>query len=427
MSLDFKSRLRQASFMAPSATEQIFQTDTVVRRGGKKIATVEIIDSDESVSQDFGNKTDVFPVSAYFIGDDFDTQVTDFEKLLKERYTQDSPGYLRHPLWGDIDVFPVSWEISIELVQGVGVGKIECEFVQVFPKKYPESALDSADIASANLDDMSALDIANNIITSTAAAIKNVRDKIEAVVSVIETATEALETIEDTALAIQSEIDGLIDDVGGNITQLLFATQRLMKLPGQIVDNTMSKINAYREMITDIIDAIRGTSGGTGWAGSVDVINPDNRKNNAVLMQAFAGFAVGCLAETAIYTEFSDRTKSVEAIQILDSAMDDYNVAMGEIKSSGNYLTNEFSGDYNFDSLLFDVRARVQELLLNKTFDLKAEKRFTLKNASDILTLCYQYYGNVDDSTIDYFIDTNKIKHDEFDELPRGWQGVIYV
>jgi len=125
MSLDFLSRLRTGSFISPETTTvQEFLTDVISKKGGKKIATVEIVDSNESVSQDFGNITDTYPVSMYFTGDDFDTQLTDFEKLLKEHYTQDSPGYLRHPLWGDINVFPTSWESSIELISGIGIGKL---------------------------------------------------------------------------------------------------------------------------------------------------------------------------------------------------------------------------------------------------------------------------------------------------------------
>jgi hypothetical protein len=423
---DFLGRLRTGSFISPETTTvQEFLTDTLQKKGGKKVATAEIIDSNESVSQDFGNITDTFSIAMYFTGEDFDTQLTDFEKLLKEHYTQDSPGYLRHPLWGDITVFPTSWDLSIELISGVGVGKLQVEFIEVFPKKYPDSALDSSSIASASLDDMSALDMASRIITDTVAAAKNIKDKIEGVVNVINAATEVIETIEDTATALQNEINGLIDDVAGGIAGLLFATQRLMRLPARIVDSTMNKINVYSDMISDIINSISGKDG-KGIPATLET-NADNRMNNAVMMEVFAGYAVACLAEAALYTDFSVRTSSIQAIEKINDAIELYNTELAEIRSEGVDIRREYSGDYNYQSLMNEAAARVNEILLNKSFDLKAEKKFTLKTQSDILNLCYENYGKIDQETIDYFCSTNKIVNDEFFELQSGMEIVIYV
>lgn len=428
MPLDFLDRLRPGSFLSPeTTTEQTFQVDTLQKRGGKKITTLEILDSDESVSFDRGNLTDRFPMSLYFIGGDFDTQLTDFEKLLKERYTQDSPGYLLHPLWGDISVFPISWEPSIELIAGVGIGKLQVEFIEVFPRKYPESDLDATDIASGDLDNMSTVDLAAQMVTDTVAAAKNIKAKIEAVVDVINAATEIIETVEDIATDIQNEINSIIDDVAGSVTELLFATQRLMRLPGRIKDSTLNKINTYKDMITDIIDQISGESGAGGSGSATEETSKDNKKNNAVMMEAFAGFAVGCLAEAAAYTDFSVRSDSIATIEIIIESIDAYNTAMSDIWPDDENIENNYSGDHNFQSYLVDAIARINDLLLNKSFDLKAEKKFVLNEKSDPLTLCYKYYNAVDEETMQYFIDTNKIAHDEFLELPKGREIVIYV
>lgn len=428
MSLDFMDRLRQGSFISPeTTTEQIFQVDSLQKRGGKKYSNLEIVDSDESVTFDRGNLTDRYPMSLYFIGDDFDTQLTDFEKLLKEHYSQDFPGFLRHPLWGDIDIFPTSWTISTELKDGVGVGRIQVEYIEVFPRKYPESDLDNSDIASGDLDDMAETNFAERMVTNTVAAAKNIKGKIEAVVNIISSATEIVEDIENTITDIQSEIDSLIDDVGGNITELLFATQRLIRLPGRVVDSTMNKINTYKDMITDIIGGVSGETGQGGTGSATEETNKDNKKNNAVLMEAFAGYAVGCLAEAAIYTNFDVRTNTIEAIEIINDSIDEYNAAMAAIYPDDDNIENNYSGDHNFQSLLYDVIARVNQLLLDQTFDLKAEKKFILTEKSDALNLCYKYYNAVDEETMQYFIDTNKSVHDEFLEIPAGREIVIYI
>jgi hypothetical protein len=416
MSLDFQDRLRPASYISPSGIESEFQIDTLKKKGGKKLSTQEIIDSDESVTQDQGNKTQSFPMSIYFIGSDFDNLLNDFEVGLKERYTTDTPGILKHPMWGDINVFPVSWDLTIELVKGVGVGRIEVEFVEVFPRKYPESTLNNSDLASADLDDMSFIDSAAQMITDTAAAASNIAGKIQAVVGVISSAVEFLESVEDTMTEIQNGITSMIDDVAGNISQLLFATQRLMRAPSRFRDSTLNKINTYKEMCGDIISSIKDDK----------ETDPTNLKNNAILMQTFAGYAVGVMAESALYTDFSVRTDSIAVIDSLNEALENYNTALADSRTDSD-ISKEYSGDHNFLLLLLDCIARTNDILLNKSFDLKAEKRFKLKSNSDIITLCYDNYGKIDNETIEYFISTNDIKNDEFLELPAGREVVFYV
>jgi prophage DNA circulation protein len=208
-----------------------FFTDTLTKKGGKKTSTHEIVDSDESITQDQGNKTDTFPLAIYFTNDEFDESLNEFESLLRERYSIDAPGILRHPLWGDITVCPTSWEPTIELVSGIGVGKITVEFIQMFPRKYPESTLNNTDIASSDLDEMSLIDSAASMAVSAASAASNVAGKVQAVVGVISSSAEFLEKVEDEMTALQNEISNMIDDVGGNILEILLKA-RSVPLPG---------------------------------------------------------------------------------------------------------------------------------------------------------------------------------------------------
>lgn len=417
MSLDFRDRQRIGSFVSPSGVEQEFTTNTLIKRGGKKVSTQEIVDSNESVSQSQGNITDVFPISMYFIGDDSDVQQQDFEKLLREDgYTLITPGILHHPMWGDIDVFPITWELTTELVDGVGVSAITVEFTEVFKIEYPDSTLNNADLASSELDDMSLIDSASQMALSTAKAASNVAGKIQAVVGIISKAVETLEKIEEDVIAAQNEISLLIDDVAGNIVSLLFVTQRLMRAPSRFQDNTLNKISTYRTMITDIANAIKDEA-------ETDIVN---LRNNAVLMQSFAGYAVGCLSEASLYTSFFKRVDAISVIDSIGNALDEFNSFMSDAWTDGN-VSEEYSGDHNFNSFLFDMTLRTREILLNKAFDLKAEKTFILKANSNTIELCYEYYGDVQTDTVQFFIETNDIINDEFTELPAGRSVTVYV
>jgi len=393
-----------------------FHTDTLTKKGGKKLSTHEIVDSDESITQDQGNKTDTFSFAIYFINDEFDESLSEFESLLRERYSVDAPGILRHPLWGDILVCPVSWEPTIELVNGIGVGKMNVEFIQMFQRRYPESTLNNINNVSNDLDEMSLIDSAAAMAVSAASAANNVAGKIKGVVGIIASAAEFLEKIEDDVAAFQNEINNMIDDVSGNILEILLTTQRLMRAPSRFADATQNKINVYRKMCSDIINEIKDEKES----------DPVNLRNNAILMQTFAGFAVGTLGESALYTTYQTRTGVASAIDSLNDALDEYNTALSAARTNG-LASVEYSGDHNFQSLLFDLIARSKYILTSKSFSLKAEKRFKLNNRSDIITLCYENYGLVDSDTLTYFIDTNNISRDEFIELPTGREIVAYV
>jgi hypothetical protein len=416
MSLDFQDRLRKASFVSPTGIEAEFLTDTLIKKGGKKTSTHEIVDSDESITQDQGNETSKFPLAIYFTNDEFDISITEFEALLRERYSIDAPGVLRHPLWGDINVCPTTWESSIELVNGVGIGKMTVSFIEMFPRKYPESTLNNTEIASADVDEMSLIDSASSMAVSAASAASNVAGKVRSVVGVISSAAEFLEKAEDEFTAIQNEITNMIDDVAGNILEILLTTQRLMRAPSRFIDSTQNKINVYKDMCADIISEIKDDKES----------DPVNLRNNAILIQTFAGYAVGCLGESALYTNFQKRSDVSDSIDSINEALENYNTALANARTNGN-ISSEYSGDHNFQSLLFDMIARSRDILLSRSFSLKAEKKFKLKNRSDIISLCWEYYSAVDSDTILFFIDTNNIKQDEFLELAAGREIVVYV
>jgi prophage DNA circulation protein len=101
-------RLRPASFVDPEGTEHFFNVDSLERSNSKKGSTQEILDSDESITQDQGNTVWTFPIEAYFTGEDYDGPTDAFVDSLSLRYSQDSPGILKHPRWGNINVFPTS-------------------------------------------------------------------------------------------------------------------------------------------------------------------------------------------------------------------------------------------------------------------------------------------------------------------------------
>jgi len=412
--MSYLERLRPASFVAPSGEEFFFLVNSLERSSGKKGASQEILDSDESISQDQGNKATTFPVKAYFPGADYDFEVDPFYDALEQKYTQETPGLLKHPRWGDITVFPFSWVQREELIDGARIGRIDIAFREVFPKVYPAIEEPSLEDSLTNLDELEAIseDLSGNIDVSNLQAESNLFGKISDAVGII---ANTLQDVSDAFQTIQSEVNNLID-IGGDIVDIIATTQRLIRTPGRIIDSTLNKINNYKAMVEQLVDNFNDES----------ETSPINRRNNAITMQLLAGFGSAATAEAAGFTDYSIREQAVDAIDLVNDTLDVYNTGFENARTDG-VVGEEFSGDHNFYSLMIDTITRVNNIILNQAFSLKAEKIIVLKNNSDIITLCYENYGAVDNDTIDFFINTNRFIDDEFIEIPAGREVVFYV
>ena len=412
--MSYLDRLRPASFIPPSGDEIFFNTDSLERSSGKKGATQEILDSGESISQDQGNQTTVFTIPAYFTGADYDTETDIFYKALEEKYTQELPGILRHPRWGNITVFPFSWSQKEELISGARVGKIDVTFRQVFPKAFPTSDGQSLDEALANLDEAETISegLSENIDVDSAQGLSNVKGKFTAAQGTI---SSAVKTKTDQYKAIQSAVNGLIDGVGGSITETVAGIQRLIRTPARIKSQTLDKVNGYKDMVSTLIDDFNNDA----------ETSTTNKKNNVIMMQLFAGLATGATAEAAAYTDYSIRSEALSAIETINETLAIFTTGINDSRTDGD-VSNEFSGDHNFYNLIFDTITRVNEILLNRAFDLKAEKKFVLKYDSDAIILCYEHYGNVDPDTMQFFFETNRLINDEYTSIPAGREIVVY-
>lgn len=414
-------RYRDASFIAPDGTEIPFLVNRLERAGGKKGATQEVLDSDESISQEQGNRTEVFTVPAYFPGADYDLDADPFYDAFHQSYTQDNPGILKHPRWGDINVFPFLWSQTEELIDGNQISRIDVTFREVFPQIFPTTDARGLEVALLQLDEAELIseELAASIDVSTLEAVANVagqmRDAVGVIVSYIQDVVEFAEDAIAIAEEIQSVIDSVLDGVLGGVVTLIAVTQRLIRLPGRIISQTRNKINSYRDMISDLCNGFNDES----------ETSPVNRKNNAIMMQLISGFGVGATAEAAAFTEDTIRSESIDSIEIINETAEIFTAFFEQARTSGN-VKQEFSGDHNLFSLIQDTNRRINQILLNRAFDLKAEKRFILKNNSDAVTLAYEHYGSVSDETMEFFIQTNRLIGDEYTEIPAGREITIY-
>lgn len=407
--------------MSSSGRIRKFHFDSLTRSISKKSSISEILDSDESVAQDQGNTSPTFSMNIYFIGEDYDLSADLFWNMLEEKYTVDEPGLLMHPRWGDINVFPMSWSQTEEFVDGAQVARFTVEFRKVFPTDYPTTDEQTESDALSNLDEMSGIsaDAAANMKLKKPSWLANIAGKIVGAVGLMFDALSGIAELQEDLISVYESIhDGInaaVDDVAGNIINIMSGTQTLLRLPAQIYTSTLDKINSYRDLIEDL------------GKNFLDLNETDigNKTNNATMFQLICGMASAALAEAAVFTDYGKRSDGIDAIDIVTAGYDSVLAGMESARVDG--LINEmYIGDHNFLSLLQDTISRINALLLNKSFNLKAEKKIVLKNSSDAITLCYKFYKSVSNEKMDFFIATNNLTKGEFIEIQAGREVVYY-
>ena len=414
----YLENLRPGKYISPGDIELDFKFDTLVRSGAKKASVTEILDSDESVAQDQGNVSDTFPMDIYFTGDEYDADADAFYVALSERYSQDKPGILIHPRWGDIPVMPISWQQSEAFVSGAKAGRFTVTFRRVFPTSFPLTDILTESNALSNIDDMKELTAGITgamDLKQTASVIGKLRGALGIVSNSLRAIAAGPEGLIATFDAIQSTIDGLIDDIGNTIATVIIGIQTLMLLPGKIISETQDSINGYVDMIDSLVNSF----------SDENVISDTEAINNVIMLELIAGMGSAALAQTAVFTNYFSRKDGSDAI---DKIADGYNKVILGIENGKRQglITDTYIGDHNYLSKLQDTITNINSILLNKSFDLKAEKKLILSVESDPISLCNKFYNDISNEKINFFITTNKITNDEFIEIPAGREVVFY-
>jgi hypothetical protein len=411
--------LRQGSFISPMAAVHLFRFDDLSRTGGKKVAIGEILDSNEGAAQDQGNNPHVFSMDIYFVGDNYHEAADAFWDSLSEKYTSDSAGLLKHPRWGDVSVMPVSWTQSESFISGAGVGKFSVEFRRVYKTSWPK--LNEEVEASALSDIESLKDSSLGGIKTKITALANLAGKVKNTVGIIINTAKDIAALSEALISeiedIQNSINRAIDDIGSSITSVISSAQYLMSLPARIVDETLDKINGYKKMVDDLINGI----------DSPNEQSNDNKINNAILTELLVGYAVGAMAEAALFTDFQTRTGAEAGLKTVRGSYDAFLTAIEKSRVSDQVIDKTYQGDYDFLSVLGRVISKTQTAIVNKSFQLKAERRKVLSVPSDAISLCAEYYNSVDNETINFFCQTNRLIGDEFINIPAGREIVFYA
>ena len=422
---EWVNRLRSGSFTSPSGVVSNFKIDLLTRVGGKKASNHEILNKNEAIPQDQGNRSTAYPMEIYFTGSNGDQEANIFYKSMEEEYSIATPGILHHPYidWGDIAVMPFEFQQSANLVTGAGIVRIPVEFRKIPQARFPVPVGVNQSEISAEITELeTTLEEANvQLDIEDATVFANFRAKINEVVDIISNAVGEIaarvDSVNDTFNLIIADIDSALV-IGVDAIQIMSQVNNLIRLPAQIQDSTLSKVQAFATMTEAITISFLNSFGESS--------NKQVQLNDAVIYQDTAFFATTATAEAGLFTEYETRDAAGDALDFINDAFDLTEQRLSEIyQLLADGVINSFEPDHNTGLNASLIIGNTNSILIDRSFDLKAKQTVILVGPSDPITETWRFYKDM--TQLDFFIRTNNLQDNENLEIPAGTEIIAYV
>jgi hypothetical protein len=386
----------------------------------KKLGLFEFPGINGTKVQDLGGGGARYPLTIYFHGQDNDKEAQSFFTAC----SQIGPWEVEHPVSGPLTLQWVSYTQHIEPVTSGNVTRFEVETIVPLP--------DSATVSSAQLAgdiDAGALD-ANasaasqfdaNVIQDTFNEFSELTGSIGSAISVVKTtlrAVERFELVPAEAAAILAGITTTIESFPLDTSQLSAQVQNLVQLYAEAQDSVSGALSMYLDYNEEI--------------KKITPSSPDQEgKNVAAVQELFLSAGLVGMSLSAKVGGEKTRSESLENAEIISGAFTDITNALDliqELYKDSPIELQYFSQSQSYSDalVLAGIAAR---LMIQSSFDLSIEKRFSLEVARNFVEIVGNEYGSLgeDDENLDLFLESNNVTGSEFFILPAGREVVVYV
>jgi len=390
----------------------------------KKLGRFDIPRFKGTIVQDLGPRSWEYPLTIFFEGSDHDEQADEFLTTL---YEEDGQWEVLHPTKGTIALQLVSVSEAIQPIENGNYTEISTQWVEpanvdilLSTQELETSILDQ--IIQAQKDFISGLQSLRSAAYATVQAAINAFQKVTGFANkVLGELTKTVALVQDTFNSISSSLTAAIAqyDISntdpGTIGALL---QQLVGEPANVSTDFATRKSYYDDFITE--------------AETVFTDNVTEEDINTAIVTEFSilsAFTVFC--NICVTSEYNSRADVVTVMNSLADTFQSIVVSLDEQQDKYRDNSIDFQFFSNLDgytsiTLLFQ---QTQRYLLNQFYNLRAEKRFTLKNDRSPIEITVTEYGTLgeDDENYDLFLTSNKLEGNDILLLRAGTEVVVYV
>jgi prophage DNA circulation protein len=440
--MTYPDRLRDATYTSPSGIVTSFDFTELSREITHRIGAFEFSGINGTLHQDRGVSGEVYPLTIYLHGLEYDLAADTFLDSLKEI----GPGFLEHPRWGRRRVQVLSITQTENAAERGGQAVFEIQFQETLEREFPLTA--------------TALNVQTTALADTAqeSAIDNFSDQVD----VTDLSNELAH--EQEILLSAEKVDSAL---AGIVTTDQDISERFRTAINNVLNNAAEYVQDPFEYATQITNAIRVVAEIPGKISSKlqgfqnllnvlqtrDMTGATLQNKNAVLVDELLGTMAVVGVSESISQALSE-TSALSRDQSGRAIISVPNVDTGfqtreELAAVVTYLQDNSTGLINYldqaqgifennilsESYIQSVQSYVQtwqvagtviKSALGISFELPIKRIKILDKPDTIIGLSFEFYGNVDDVVLDYFILTNNLTGNEIIEVPRGREIVFY-
>lgn len=411
----WQDRIIQAAYVSPSGQRFLFQYEDVSHDFTKNIVEFNFPDGDGTFIQDLGRTGRRIPLKVIFWGDDYDLQANAFEAAISEV----GPGKLEHPIYGIIDVVPSGVARTDKLKTAANQAILTITFFETTDLIFPASQQDAESEVFLGVDAFNiAVSEQFNDITVFPEIVSQVQSQGK-YKAVFDETTTVLQPIANTDPDIKSKFDSTLFSIDSSLTlsdffnnalTAAFQTTILIQEPARAIVLIEARLKAYGNLLDSILET--NFLAGLGFENS----------NNFHIADLYAATYITGSILSVLNNTFEFKKQTIEAAEVILNQIDEW-TAWRDIQFAT--LDQVDTGEAYHQ--LVETASLAAGFLVEISFVLKLEKIFTLDRDRQLIELVAELYGNIDDDTLNFFIDSNNLSGSEILELRAGRQIVYYV
>lgn len=387
----------------------------------KKLGIFTYPKFDGAVIQDLGLAGTRYPFRLHFDGPDNDLESSRFFDAFTARGTWQ----VQHPTKGMLTLQPSTITENIEPIDSGSITVFETEWLQpVSPAAVTSTVQLAAFIRSQSrdVDDVALSQMTDAAEQQSVEEVNAVKNATETTLSVYDkTIASLLETSGDLAAEAAGIRRGIADTLSTtplDLTVLGGQIQAVMRTPSKVTGDVLQTLKPFADFIDQVSDL-------------PDEETDQNYLNILAIREIFLTSANSSMALVSSSSTLDTRAQALEAADLLslqfETITDSLDLAQKQFE------TLRVDQQYFSQSTSFVESAQIiagaTRYLLEASFNLAVEKRFTLDRERAPIEIAITEYGELgdEDSNFDLFITSNQLKDNDILILPAGREVVVYV
>lgn len=411
--------LERGAYTAPSGARFEFDFERVSSKVTTRRPVFEFVGVNGGYVQTNGRGGFTYPLRCIFSGVDSDQDALDFENGVLE----DGIGRLEHPLYGTFDAVAIGdVERSDDLVGGINESIVRVSFYRPITDIYPAPQSDIEGTIETNRaasEDAAALEYTELAPLDTVAGQEGARVALSGNMASIESAMAGNVTPElRDALDVAVRSSGVLASDPDALVRSIFTAVNAAAVP----TGAASQVGALFSLVTSVLNRES--------ANPDSYLNNDNEIPSGLFVAASGSFhqarilaLAGVNAAAALSSGFDYQSRP-DAVMAAASVLGLWESVVSW--SEAGFATLEQTDTGRAYQTTRTVVVQAAGFLIERSFDLAIERRFTLTRDRTILDLVAELYGDID-GQLDRFIDDNALPGSSILIVPSGTTVVYYA